>query len=49
MVRLRANRTILQMLRATAVENPAEWPNRMPAVLAAYRMTLCNDDVVSTD
>jgi len=25
-----ANRTILQMLRATAVENPADWPNRLP-------------------
>jgi len=35
----RANRTILQMLRATAMENPTDWPNRLPAVLAAYRMT----------
>jgi len=35
----RANRTILQMLRAKAMENPTDWPNRLPAVLAAYRMT----------
>ena len=36
----RANRTILQMLRATAQENPTDWPNRLPAILAAYRMTI---------
>ena len=35
----RANRTILQMLRTTAEDNPADWPNRLPAILAAYRMT----------
>jgi len=35
----RANRTILQMLRTTAEDNPADWSNRLPAILAAYRMT----------
>ena len=28
------------MLRATAQENPTDWPNRLPAILAAYRMTI---------
>jgi len=36
----RANRTILQMLRATAQNDPTDWPNRLPAILAAYRMTI---------
>jgi len=36
----RANRTILQMLRATTQEHPHDWPNRLPALLAAYRMTV---------
>jgi len=36
----RANRTILQMLRATAQDNPTDWPNRLPAIRAAYRMTI---------
>jgi len=27
------------MLRASADDNPADWPNRLPALLAAYRMT----------
>ena len=35
----RANRTILQMLRTTAEDNPADWPNRLPAIVAAYKMT----------
>ena len=35
----RANRTILQMLRTTAEDNPADWPNCLPAILAAYGMT----------
>ena len=35
----RMNRTLLQMLRATAQENPNEWPEKLPTVLAAYRMT----------
>jgi len=30
----RANRTILQMLRTAAEDNPADWPNRLPAILA---------------
>jgi len=29
----------LQMLQTTAQDNPADWPNRLPALLAAYRMT----------
>jgi len=35
----RANRTVLQMLRATTSQHPQEWPSKIPAVLAAYRMT----------
>jgi len=35
----RANRTILQMLRSSIQDNPKDWPNRLPALLAAYRMT----------
>jgi len=33
----RINKTILGMLRATAYDNPGDWPNKLPA--AAYRMT----------
>ena len=36
----RANRTILQMLRSTTQEHPHDWPNRLPALSAAYRMTI---------
>jgi len=36
----RLDRTILQMLRATAAYNPADWPAKIPIVLAAYRMTV---------
>ena len=32
----RANRTVLQMLRATTCQHPQEWPSKIPAVLAAY-------------
>jgi len=35
----RANRTILQMLRAVCQDDPSDWPGRLPAILAAYRMT----------
>jgi len=35
----RANRTILQMLRASIEEQPKSRPDRLPALLAAYRMT----------
>ena len=35
----RANRTVSQMLRATTSQHPQEWPSKIPAVLAAYRMT----------
>ncbi len=35
----RMNRTILTMLRATAHDNPLIWPEALPAILAAYRMT----------
>jgi len=34
------NRTLLQMLRCTADENPESWPHRLPTVMAAYRMTV---------
>ena len=36
----RLNRSLLQMLRTTADENPASWPQRLPTVMAAYRMTV---------
>jgi len=35
----RANRTILQMLRASIDAQPESWPYRLPALLVAYRMT----------
>lgn len=35
----RANRTILQMLRSSVADHPSDWPDRLPALLAAYRMT----------
>jgi len=35
----RMNRTILGMLRATAYDNPGDWPDMLPAIMAAYRMT----------
>ena len=36
----RMNRTLLQMLKTTANDNPATWPQRLPTVMAAYRMTV---------
>jgi len=33
-----ANRTVLHMLRATTSQHPEEWPSKIRAVLAAYRM-----------
>ena len=35
----RMNRTILSMLRATAQDSPQDWPEKLPALLSAYRMT----------
>jgi len=35
----RANRTILQRLRASIDAQAESWPDRLPALLAAYRMT----------
>ena len=35
----RMNRTLLQMLRTTADENPHSWPRRLPTVMSAYKMT----------
>ena len=35
----RFNRTLLNMLRAVTFDNPEDWPARIPALLAAYRMT----------
>jgi len=35
----RANRTILQMLRTSIDAQPESWPDRVPALLAAYRVT----------
>ena len=34
----RVNRTILQMLRASIDAQPESWPDRLPALLATYRM-----------
>jgi len=36
----RMNRTLLQMLRSTAEENPNNWPQRLPTIMSAYRMTV---------
>jgi len=38
----RMNRTLLQMLRCTADENPENWPHRLPTVMAAYRIYRIN-------
>ena len=35
----RMNKTLLQMLTATAHEKPNDWPMKISTVLAAYRMT----------
>ena len=35
----RMNRTILQMLRATAYDCPQDWPAKLPFIMGAYRMT----------
>jgi len=35
----RMNRTILGMLLATAYDYPGDLPNKLPAIMAAYRMT----------
>ena len=36
----RMNRTLLQMLKTTADENPGAWPQRLATVMATYRMTV---------
>jgi len=36
----RMNRTLIQMLKTTADDNPATWPQRLSTVMAAYRMTV---------
>ena len=36
----RANRTLLQMLRAVTDDHPQEWPSKIPTLLAAYRMSV---------
>jgi len=36
----RMNRTLLQMLKTTADDNPATGPQRLPTVITAYRMTV---------
>jgi len=35
----RLNRTLLQMLRTTIEDDPASWPQRLPTLMAAYRMS----------
>lgn len=34
----RMNRTIIQMLRSTVQDSPADWPSKIPLILAAYRI-----------
>jgi len=36
----RMNRTILAMLRATAYDHPEDWPEKLPVIMSAYRMTV---------
>jgi len=36
----RLNKTILQVLRATAYDSPSDWPSKIHTLLAAYRMTV---------
>ena len=43
----RMNRTILAMLRATAHDNPEDWPEKLPVVMSAYRMTVHSTTGVS--
>jgi len=43
----RANRTLLQMLRAVTDGHPQEWPSKLPALLAAYKMSV-NSTTVTT-
>ena len=33
-------RSLVQMLKATANENPATWPQKLPTLMSAYRMTV---------
>ena len=35
----RLNRTILHMLRTTAHDHPETWPEKLPTIMSAYRMT----------
>ena len=35
----RMNRTVFQMLRTSITDHPQDWPHRLPALLAAYRMS----------
>ena len=36
----RLNRTLLQMLRTTASQHAHNWPNYLPTLMSAYRMTV---------
>ena len=36
----RTTRSLLQMLKATANDRPEDWPQRLPTLMAAYRMTV---------
>ena len=33
-------RSVLQMLKAVACDHPEDWPQRLPTIMAAYRMTV---------
>ena len=43
----RMNRTILQMLRTSAHDNPVNWPLKLPWILAVYRMTVHKPTVIT--
>ena len=43
----RMNRTVLNMLRATAFDNPETWPGKLPTIMAAYRMTPHSSTTIS--
>ena len=45
----RMNRTILTMLRTTAHDCPQDWPDKLPTIFAAYRMTPHSSTGVTTN
>ena len=45
----RFNRTLLQMLRTTAHDDPQNWPVKLPIITAAYRMTVHSNTNITPD